>query len=398
MTEFLVRHFVKDYKDTEKAYVRTGYGILTGAVGIVMNILLFAVKLITGMFLSSVSVMADAFNNLSDAGSSIIGLAGIKMAAKPADREHPFGHGRIEYISALVVAFIILQVGFSFFKESAEKIRNPQELTFSYISAVVLIISILIKIWLSVFNRKIGKRINSKIMLATAGDALGDVLVTSGTLLSIFFSRFTGINIDGYMGIVVSLVVMWAGISVAKDTLSPLIGEAVSYEDYQAISGFVEAYDGILGSHDLIIHNYGPGRSMASIHAEVPNDVDIEVSHEIIDRIERDALKTLGIFLVIHTDPLETKDKYVLETRNKVKATVKAIDDKVKMHDFRMIHGENRINLVFDLVIPYEYTEEDKNNLLQIVEKKLKQVDERYECVITVDKSYIQKMQEKKKK
>ncbi|MFV0361758.1 MAG: cation diffusion facilitator family transporter [Suipraeoptans sp.] len=391
MTDFLIKHFVNDYSNVKKAHVRTSYGILTGVVGIVLNALLFLGKFITGVFLGSVSVMADAFNNLSDAGSSVIGLVGIKLAQKPADSEHPFGHGRVEYISALVVAFIILQVGFSFLKESIEKIRNPQDLSYSHIAIIILVISILVKIWISVFNRKIGKKIDSQIMMATAGDSIGDVVVTSGTLISILIYKITGLNIDGFMGVLVSCVVMWAGFSVAKDTLTPLIGEAVSYADYKKISDFVESYTGILGSHDLIIHNYGPGRSMASIHAEVPNDVDIEISHEVIDRIERDAIKELGTFLVIHMDPIETKDKIVLRTRNIVKKTVHDIDEGVTMHDFRMVHGENRSNLVFDLVIPYEYSDDDKHNLVKEVEKRLKEVDSRYECVITVDRSYIMK-------
>ena len=315
MTEFLVRHFVKNYEETEKVSVRTAYGVLASVVGIFCNVFLFAVKWMIGFFLHSIAVMADAFNNLSDAGSSIIGLVGVKMASKPADEDHPFGHGRIEYIAALIVAFLVLQVGFTFFKDSIGKIREPEELKFQLVSIIILILSIGVKLWMGYFNRTLGNKINSKVMLATAADAMGDVITTSATILAILFWKVTCINIDGFVGIGVSLVVMWAGVGIARDTLEPLIGEAVDPEEYERITNFVEGYDGIVGSHDLIVHNYGPGRSMASIHAEVPNDVDIEVSHEIIDRIERDAIKNLGIFLVIHMDPIETKDTYVLQVR-----------------------------------------------------------------------------------
>lgn len=324
MTDFLVKRFVKDYEDTEKVSVRTAYGVLASVTGIFCNVLLFLVKGSIGLMLHSLSVTADAFNNLSDAGSSVIGLVGVKMASKPADKEHPFGHGRLEYIAALVVAFLVLEIGFTFFKESIGKIRSPQEMNFQMLSVGILILSIGVKLWMAYFNRKLGKRIDSKVMLATATDAMGDVVTTSATIASLLIFHFTGWNVDGIVGLAVSLIVMWAGIGIAKDTLEPLLGEAVTPEEYDRISRFVEGYDGIVGSHDLIVHNYGPGRSMASIHAEVPNDVDIEESHEIIDRIEREAVKKLGIFLVIHMDPVETRDKKVLETRHKVEQILEA--------------------------------------------------------------------------
>ena len=287
MTEFLVKHFVKDYENIENVSVRTSYGILASVVGILCNVLLFFVKGAIGFFMNSIAVMADAFNNLSDAGSSVIGLLGVKMASKPADEDHPFGHGRIEYIAALAVSFIILQVGLTLLKDSIGKIRNPEEIKFQTVSIVILLISVAVKFWLGRFNKKLGTKIDSKVMLATAADSMGDVITTSVTIASVLFWKFTGINIDGIMGIIVSLAVMWAGVGIAKDTLEPLIGEAVDPEECEKIKSFVEGYDGIVGSHDLIVHNYGPGRSMASIHAEVPNDVDIEVSHEIIDRISK---------------------------------------------------------------------------------------------------------------
>ena len=389
MTEFLVRHFVKNYEETEKVSVRTAYGVLASVVGIFCNVFLFAVKWMIGFFLHSIAVMADAFNNLSDAGSSIIGLVGVKMASKPADEDHPFGHGRIEYIAALIVAFLVLQVGFTFFKDSIGKIREPEELKFQLVSIIILILSIGVKLWMGYFNRTLGNKINSKVMLATAADAMGDVITTSATILAILFWKVTGINIDGFVGIGVSLVVMWAGVGIARDTLEPLIGEAVDPEEYERITNFVEGYDEIVGSHDLIVHNYGPGRSMASIHAEVPNDVDIEVSHEIIDRIERDAIKNLGIFLVIHMDPIETKDTYVLQVREQVEQTLEALDPAVSIHDFRMVDGKEQVNLIFDMVVPFEYDKKKQDELRMTLIKLLQIVDHRYQCFITLERSYV---------
>ncbi len=389
MTEFLVRHFVKDYEKVEKMSVRTAYGVLSSVVGIFCNVLLFVVKWTVGFLIHSISVMADAFNNLSDAGSSVIGLVGVKLAEKPADEEHPFGHGRIEYIAALIVSFLVLQVGFTFFKDSIGKIRQPEMIRFQIISVAILVLSVGVKFWMAAFNRKLGKRINSKVMLATATDAMGDVITTTATIASVLFFRFTGINIDGFVGIGVSLVIMWAGIGIAKDTLEPLIGEAVDPEVYVRISEFVESYDGIVGTHDLIVHNYGPVKSMASIHAEVPNDVDVEKSHEIIDRIERETLKRIGIFLVIHMDPVETRDAQVLTAKEHVLQTLAKIDTSVSIHDFRMVDGKEQSNLIFDMVIPHEYDKEKQLELKRTLREKLKEVDDRYHCVITMERSYV---------
>lgn len=394
MTEFLIKHFIKDYKEVEKVSVRTAYGVLASIVGIFCNVFLFAVKFVVGFILNSVSVTADAFNNLSDAGSSIISFVGVKMAEKPADRDHPFGHGRIEYIAALVVSFLVLEVGFTFLKDSIGKIRTPEALNFQTVSVAILIVSIAVKLWLGLFNRKLGERINSKVMMAVFTDSMGDVIATGATILSLIFFRLTGINIDGIVGVGVALVVMWAGVGIARDTLEPLIGEAIDPEVYKEIKSFVESYDGIEGTHDLLVHNYGPGRSMASIHAEVPNDVDIEQSHEIIDRIEREAAKKLGIFLVIHMDPVEMKDQRVLQVRDRAVQILKELDPACSIHDFRMVHGENQINLIFDMVIPIEYDEEMRKELPQKLADRLKESDPRYECVITVEYDYVAKNKE----
>ena len=394
MTEVLVRHFIKDYEDVEKVSVRTAYGVLASFVGIFCNVFLFVVKFVVGLVLNSVSVTADAFNNLSDAGSSIIGFVGVKMAEKPADADHPFGHGRMEYIAALVVSFLVIEVGFTFLKDSVGKIRTPEELTFSLTSVVILLLSIGVKLWLGLFNRKLGEKIDSKVMKAVFADSMGDVITTGATILSLVFFGLTGINIDGVVGLGVALVVMWAGVGIAKDTLEPLIGEAIDPEVYEKIKRFVESYDGIEGTHDLIVHNYGPGRSMASIHAEVPNDVDIEKSHEIIDRIEREAGKKLGLFLVIHMDPVEMKDEKVLKIREKTQEILQEMDPACSIHDFRVVRGEDQINLIFDMVVPLDYDEETRNELPARLAERLKQVDSRYECVITVDYNFVAKAEE----
>lgn len=389
MTDFLVKHFVKDYENTEKMSVRTAYGILASIVGIFCNVLLFGIKFTIGAFLRSVSVMADGFNNLSDAGSSVISFVGVKMASKPADEEHPFGHGRMEYIAALVVSFLVIDVGFSFFKDSIGRIRNPLEIQFQPVALCILIVSIGIKLWLGLFNKKLGEKLDSKVMMAVFTDSMGDVLATAATILSIIISKVWGINIDGFVGIAVSIVVMKAGIGIAKDTLEPLLGEAVPKEIYERITSFVEGYDGVYGTHDLIVHNYGPGKSMASLHVEVPNDVDIEVSHEIVDRIEREARKALGVYLVIHMDPIEMKNEKTLMAREQVEKVIRELDDKLSIHDFRMVIGEKQMNLIFDLVVPVHYEKESNKLLCQEIRRRMNQIDERYQCVIVVENSFI---------
>ncbi len=388
MTDFLVNKFIKDSTNIESTEVRTRYGMLASVVGIFCNVLLFSVKLTIGLILSSLAVTADAFNNLSDAASSIISFIGVKMAGKPADAEHPFGHGRIEYIAALIVSFLVIEVGFTFFKSSISKILHPEEISFDLVPFVILILSILVKLWMAFFNNKLGKRIDSKVMLATAADSLGDVITTSATVLSIIICHFTSINVDAIAGLIVSAIVIWSGISIAKDTLEPLIGERVPAELYQKITDIVESYDGIVGTHDLIVHNYGPNRSMATIHAEVPNDINIEVSHEIIDKIERDVKKDLNILLVIHMDPVEMRDEEVLSLREKTSRIVHALDPELNFHDFRVLKENEQRNLIFDLVIPDSYSEKDANRVMHQLVSLLHEMDENVECIITLDRSF----------
>ena len=388
MTDFLVHKFIKDSTNIESTEVRTRYGMLASVVGIFCNVLLFSVKLTIGLILSSLAVTADAFNNLSDAASSIISFIGVKMAGKPADAEHPFGHGRIEYIAALIVSFLVIEVGFTFFKSSISKILHPEEIRFDLVPFVILILSILVKLWMAFFNNKLGKRIDSKVMLATAADSLGDVITTSATVLSIIICHFTSINVDAIAGLIVSAIVIWSGISIAKDTLEPLIGERIPAELYQKITDIVESYDGIVGTHDLIVHNYGPNRSMATIHAEVPNDVNIEVSHEIIDKIERDVKKDLNILLVIHMDPVEMRDEEVLSLREKTSRIVHALDPELNFHDFRVLKENKQRNLIFDLVVPDSYSEKDANRVMHQLVSLLHEMDEHVECIITLDRSF----------
>ena len=388
MTDFLVNKFIKDSTNIESTEVRTRYGMLASVVGIFCNVLLFSVKLTIGLILSSLAVTADAFNNLSDAASSIISFIGVKMAGKPADAEHPFGHGRIEYIAALIVSFLVIEVGFTFFKSSISKILHPEEISFDLIPFVILILSILVKLWMAFFNNKLGKRIDSKVMLATAADSLGDVITTSATVLSIIICHFTSINVDAIAGLIVSAIVIWSGISIAKDTLEPLIGERIPAELYQKITDIVESYDGIVGTHDLIVHNYGPNRSMATIHAEVPNDVNIEVSHEIIDKIERDVKKDLNILLVIHMDPVEMRDEEVLSLREKTSRIVHALDPELNFHDFRVLKENEQRNLIFDLVVPDSYSEKDANRVMHQLVSLLHEMDGNVECIITLDRSF----------
>ena len=389
MTEFLVKRFVKNYDRVEEAQVRTAYGAMASMVGIGCNILLFLAKMAIGLLANSISVMADAFNNLSDAASSIVGFVGVKMAQKPADDDHPFGHGRIEYIAAFIVAFLVLQVGFSLFTGSVEKLFHPDDLTFKWVSVLVLGLSVGVKLWLSLFNRRLGKRINSKVMLATSADALGDAAATSAAIFSMLVYGIFGWNIDAVVGLAVSVVVMLAGINIARDTLAPLIGEAIDPELYEQITNFVEGFDGIVGTHDLIVHNYGPSKSMASIHAEVPNDCDLEETHEIIDRIEREAARRFGLLLVIHMDPVETHDQRVVEFKAMVEDVIEKMDSRLSIHDFRMVDGKENINLIFDLVAPREYKGADVGKLKAEVSSQVRRRDKRCTCVITVENSFL---------
>lgn len=368
---------------------RTKIAERAGLVGIFCNLLLFLFKLGVGMLANSVSVIADAFNNLTDAGSSVISLIGSRMAGKAADEDHPFGHGRIEYIAAFIVAFLVIQVGFSVFRESLGKILQPQALHFSPVALVVLLASVGVKCWMSFYYRGVARRIDSSVYAAAASDSLGDVLTTGAAVLSLLVYGVFQRNIDGIVGLAVSLIVMYNGFTIAKETLEPLIGKSIDPALYYRIKEFVESYEGILGTHDLIVHNYGPDQYMASIHAEVPGEQDIQISHEVVDQIERDVRRELGIFLVIHMDPVDICDETTGEYRRLVEGLVADLDPALQFHDFRVVHGETHTNLVFDLVTPWDYSEVQQNGLMLQICAKVKERDPRLSCVITVEQSYM---------
>lgn len=398
MTEFLVRRFIKDNENVKSAKVRTAYGLLTSVVGIICNLILFGIKLVIGTLLNSIAVTADAFNNLSDATSSIIGFVGTKLANRPADKEHPFGHGRYEYVAALIVAFLVLEVGLSCLKSSFSKILHPEPIEVQFYLVIILVISILIKVWLGLFNRKLGKRINSSIMKATSADAFGDVGITSATVVSVLLVKLAGLNIDGYIGLVVSIFVLLSGVNILKETIQPLLGLAISIEDYERISRFVEKYDLIVGSHDLILHNYGPSALMATIHAEVPDTTAMDKAHDVIDQIERDAKEELGILLVIHMDPVAVDDEQAMAAKKTVLDELKKLDEKGTIHDFRMVKGEEESKLIFDLVVPHDYSVTKENDLIDRLKEKVQEVNGHYECLITLEHSYVEERNTRSKK
>ena len=391
MTQLLVRLFVKDFTKTDKGEVRTGYGVLASIVGMLCNFLLFAAKLTIGVMINSISITADAFNNLSDAASSVISFAGAKLAGRPADKEHPFGHGRMEYIAALAVAFLILQVGFSLMKGSVGKIFHPEEVGFQWIMVIILVASVLVKVWLSVFNFTLGKKINSNILKATSADARNDVIVTSATIISILVGKYTGVVIDGWVGFFVSVFVLLAGFNIAKDTLMPLLGEAIGREKYEEITKYVENYEGIVGSHDLILHNYGPTHIMGSIHAEVKSNGNMDEIHDIIDGIEQDVLRDMGIFLVIHMDPVQIDNEKVKNYKNTITKLVLDLEPEATIHDFRMVEGDRCAggSIFFDLVVPYSYTGKARKEMQGILIEQINDKYGSYECKITIESSFM---------
>lgn len=389
MIDFLVRRFVKDYEDVKNQKVRTLYVVFTSVIGIICNVILFGVKFVIGLLMNSIAVIADAFNNLSDATSSIIGFIGTKLANRPADKEHPFGHGRYEYVAALIVAFLVFEVGLTCLKSSFSKILHPEVIEYQFYLVVILLLSIGLKLWLAYLNRRLGKRIDSSIMKATATDAFGDVGITSATVVSLIISKTTGFNIDGYIGFVVSIFVLLSAVNILKETIQPLLGLAVSVEDYERITRFVEKYDQVIGTHDLILHNYGPSNLMATIHVEVPHTIEMEKAHDIIDQIERDAKEELGILLVIHMDPVAIDDEEAIKAKEIVLSKLEKIDANGTIHDFRLVKGEQELKLVFDLVVPHNYSVKQEDDLVVDLKEAMKQEDSRYECNITLEHGYI---------
>lgn len=389
LSKMLIRTFIKNHNDIKNEKVRNSYGFLAGIVGLCTNIILFIIKLSVGLITSSISIMADAFNNLSDAASSLITIFGFKLSSMPADKEHPFGHGRIEYLSALVVASMVMLVGLQFVKSSFEKIMNPEPVTFELIPFILLLISIGLKVWLSRFNKFMGERINSSALKATSVDALGDVFTSSCVAISFLAAKFTTLPIDGYIGMAVALFIVYSGFTLIKDTINPLLGEAPDPELVKAINEKVLSYDNILGAHDLIVHNYGPGRCMASIHAEIPSDISVVKIHEIIDKAEREISKELNIYLVIHIDPVCIIEGEVKEAYDEILQIVNEIECIESIHDFRIVGEDDVKNLIFDLVIDTSKKSKYSDaELKELINSRIKKIHPSYNCVITLDKNY----------
>ncbi|MBS6864796.1 MAG: cation transporter [Oscillospiraceae bacterium] len=390
MTEFLVRRFVRRYEHTEEPAVRTAYGNLAGAVGIVCNALLCAAKLLMGTLFGSISVTADAVNNLSDASSSIITLVGFKLSAKPADKEHPYGHARIEYLAGLAVSVLIIVIGFELARTSLDKILHPTPVAFSWLTVAVLAGSIGVKLWMAMFNRTIGRRIGSATLEATATDSRNDVISTAAVLAALVLGQATHLVLDGWMGLAVALFILYSGIGLIKETVDPLLGEAPSEELAQHIARKVLSYDGVLGTHDLMVHDYGPGRCFASVHVEMAAEKDVLESHDIIDNIERDFHDNDNIHLVIHYDPIQTGDRAVGTLRAWVEGQLKTISPQLSMHDFRTVRGPTHTNLIFDVVVPAGFALDDaalRARIQQLAQQKDTQ-EMKYYTVVTVDHSY----------
>lgn len=377
--------FIKE-KDEEK--IRQKYGELSAIAGVGFNVILFVIKLIAGFITSSIGVMADALNNLSDAGSSIITFIGFKLSGKPADHEHPFGHGRVEYISALLVCVLIILMGFELLKASVDKIINPVDINFGIISVIILIISALIKLYMFYYNDKIGKNIDSEAMRATAKDSLSDFISTVAIILGLFVSHFLKINVDGYLGVLVSVFILYTGVKTIKESLSPLLGVVPSEELVRQIEDIVNSRSEVIGFHDLVIHNYGPTRFFVCLHVEVDAQGDMNVLHDIIDLIEREIAQKLSCQATIHMDPIAVNDVDYEILKGIATKAATSVDDRITIHDFRMVKGPTHTNLIFDAVLPYEFKISDAE-FKDLMAKKIKEVDDSLYAVIDIDRSYI---------
>ena len=387
MNNFLCRIFVKDYENTKDPQVRERYGKFAGVVGILSNVILCAAKILVGAISGSIAIIADGINNLADASSSIITLAGFKLSSLPEDKEHPYGHARIEYISGMIVSVLIVVVGIELIKSYADKIMHPSPLEFIWSIIVVLLLAIAIKIWQALFNINIGKRINSLTLTATGTDSRNDVIATTVVLISIIVGKLTGLQIDGYMGCLVALFIIWSGIGLVKETMSPLLGEAPDPELVNAISDMALSYDGVLGIHDLVVHNYGPGRIFASIHIEVDAEADMMESHDMIDNIEREMAKKLHIEITGHLDPVRTNDPVVKKMVQLTSEVAAQIDGVSNIHDLRIVTGPTHTNVIFDTVVASNCTLSLKE-IHEAFQKAVKTEGDNYFVVINFDKPY----------
>ena len=396
MTQFLIRCFIKRPDDVKDAAVRTAYGNLASLVGMACNILLCIGKLLAGTLFGSIAIMADALNNLSDASSNVVSLIGFRLAAKAPDAEHPYGHARYEYLAGLVVSVTILAIGLSLLKESALKVLHPTPVAFSWLSIGVLAASILVKLWLSGFNRAVGKKINSETLMATAADSRNDVLTTGAVLLSTILCSLTGYGImDGIMGVGVAAFILWSGWGLVMDTLSPLLGESPSPELVEHIERTVMSYPGVLGMHDLMVHDYGPGHQFASLHVEFPAETDPLTAHDVIDNIEKDFLQKDRLQVTIHYDPIVTADASVGVLRARLQEHARQLDPQLPIHDLRIVPGDSHTNVLFDLVFPAGYTG-DIDQMLAKMCQFVKEQDPKYCCVVKVEQSYASALPDKK--
>jgi len=388
MTRFLIKLFIKDSENTKSTRVREAYGKFSGFVGIVTNFLLFVIKIIAGTLFRSISITADAVNNLSDMGSSVVTMISFKISGKPADAEHPYGHARMEYVSGLIVSFIVLVLGIQLMQQSIVKIIKPQEVRYSWLTIAILAVSALFKIWQCLFYRKIGRIINSSAIMAASVDSRNDVLATLAVLAAALVTLLAGINLDGYMGAAVAAFIIVSGYRLLRDTVSSLLGTAPSEEMVRMIYKKIQGYEGVVGLHDLNVHNYGVSRCFASVHCEVPAEQDIMVSHDIVDNIERDFLKDMGIHMVIHLDPVVVNDGKTNALKATVENIVKEISPEIGMHDFRVVWGVTHSNLIFDIVVPFNFKLSDKA-LIGMIEEKINRIDTSYRAAITVDHTYV---------
>ena len=388
MITLLSKLIIKNYKDVTAPKVRLQYGVLCGAVGIFFNIILFTGKLIAGTLTGSIGITADAFNNLSDAGSSVITLVGFRLSDAKADKEHPFGHGRFEYIAGLIVSMAILLMGFELAKTSVEKIIHPEDVTFSFLALGVLITSILTKLYMFFYNRGIGKKIDSAAMRATALDSFSDVAATSTVLLSTLIGKWTGWRIDGYAGLAVALFILYTGVRAAKETVSPLLGQPPAQEFVDKIEQIVISQDGIVGVHDLVVHDYGPGRRMISLHAEVPADGNMILLHDTVDNLEKLLRKECGCEAVIHMDPIEMNNAETNRLREETRSILAEIDESLTLHDFRVVPGSTHTNLVFDVVVPFEFPMPDEA-VRKAISERIHALEGNCYAVIDIDKSSV---------
>ena len=387
MISLLVKLFYGEMNMSDEKAVRRAYGTACSGAGIGFNVLLFAGKLIAGMLSGSVAIVSDAFNNLSDAGSSIISLVGFKLSNKKSDPQHPFGHGRLEYISGLCVSFLIILMGVELGKASIEKIIEPAQVKFSLLTAAILAASILVKLYMALYNSRIGKRLNAVTMKAMAKDSLSDAVATGVVLMSMIVAKLADIAIDGYCGVVVAAFILFTGITAARDTISPLLGQKPDSEFIEEVMRIVNAHKEIIGTHDLVVHDYGPGRLMITLHAEVDASMDILVAHDAVDNIENELREKLGCSAVVHMDPIVTDDVEVNATREEIKRVVSNIDSRMTIHDFRMVPGPTHTNVIFDVAVPFD-TDMDDDELRKILWARIRDVDSKLNAVIEIDKCY----------